>query len=184
MCYSCQKYWWCLIGNKASSLTETLQAWHATFLQLGIGNVLAATQTRTIYVRWDWAIPVCLTGFHWYTNTPSIWQRGTERKRPPVNHECFSPPCRSNHLSAGGVGTKPDLAFHLSQGQTLFYARSYLARGGGTLHGPTSTCAHVVRVIAFFPSRAPRELQEAANRSLETQTAPAVDSFGLAEPAR
>lgn len=75
-CCSCQaggqKYCSCLIGNKASSLTETLKAWHAAFIQLGFGNYSAATQTRTAYVRWGRAIPASLTGCHWYTNSLSI----------------------------------------------------------------------------------------------------------------
>lgn len=71
--------------------------------------------------------PVDLTARHWKKTTSG---------EPRV----FSPPCLSNHLSAGGVGTKTDLTFHLSQGQTLFYAQSYLAREGNASRSDGQMC--------------------------------------------
>lgn len=66
----------------------------------------------------------------------------------------------------------PALPFHLTQEQIPLYAQSKypacLARGGNVFTVGRAD-VHVFRVIAPF-SRAPCELKEAADRSLETQT--------------
>lgn len=141
MCCSCQaggqKYCSCLIGNKASPLTETLKAWHAAFLQLGFGNYSAATQTRTAYVRWGRAIPASLTGCHWYTNSLSISSGFSSRL--------------SNHYRS----KKPDPAslFIFHRNRFLLYAQSkhpaYLACGG-SVFTVTRADVHVFCVIALF----------------------------------
>lgn len=80
------------------------------------GNDFVATQTSATYVRWDWTTTVCLTGCHWYTNTPSSRQPGKNYLRwtksvfvstPPT----LSPSRLSNHLSAPTLRIKTSLIF-------------------------------------------------------------------------
>lgn len=150
-------------------------AWHATLLQLGLEIILLPHKLAPLNY------PLCLTGCHWYTNTPSSRQPGKITSVGPRVFLSLPPPSRlSNHLSAPTVGikTNPCLLFFffyrngcwLWRKRNPKYPAHLCVRGRSDSQTGRCTCVLCFSAVvsALFG------LKEAVDHSLETQTVYAV----------
>lgn len=123
--------------------------------------------------------PLCLTGCHWYTNTPSIRQAGKITSGGPRVFLSLHPPSSlSNHLSAPTVRIKTNPPFFLLKKPILimheeeFKIASLFVVWGKGFDSQTGRCTCVLCFCAVVSALC--ELKEAVDHSLETQTVCAV----------